>query len=175
MRSVLVLALPSLLYRGEGGKGTERLRNMLQGAQQCLGRAGFRLGRLGPESTCLPTGLTYCLLVWREQRLHGCDNVTTCCDRDVRQGRVGLPVSWLTQACTSQCGPLWCLGAEQPPRRPFCLVRRWEALHCSPRPLELGGGRAQAHLFGIRHELSTAGQKPAPQSQKGFGNTPPNV
>lgn len=150
---------------------------MPKGAQQCLGRAGFRLGQLGPESTCLPTGLTYCLLVWREQRLHGCHNETTCCDRDVRQGRVGS-ACFLADAGLHL--PVWASvvlgGLSNPPRRPFCLVRRWEALHCSLRPLELGGGRAQAHLFGIRHELSTAGQKPAPQSQKaGFGNTPPNV
>lgn len=89
----------------------------------------------------------------------------------------GLPVSWLTDACLHL--PVWASvvlgGLSNPPGglsawseggRPFTALR----------PLELGGGRAQAHLFGIRHELSTAGQKPAPQSQKaGFGNTPPNV
>lgn len=40
------------------------------------------------------------------------------------------------------------------------------------RAAERGGGGAQTHLFGIRRELSTVGQKLAPFSQKaGFGHT----
>lgn len=56
-----MLYIPSLspfpLYRG-GGKGTERLGDLPRGAQQRLGRAGFRLGQLGSESECSTTGLT---------------------------------------------------------------------------------------------------------------------
>lgn len=57
LRAVLLPALPSPFYRG-AGKGTERLRDTAEGAQQSFGRAGFRLGELGPESTCLAAGLT---------------------------------------------------------------------------------------------------------------------
>lgn len=143
---MLVLALPSLFYRGGGGKGTERLRNMPKGTQQCLGRAGFRLGQLGPESTCLPTGLTYCLLVLREQRLHGCHNETTCCDRDFCQGRVGS-ACFLADACLHL--PVWASvvpgGLSNPPGglsawseggRPFtALSGPWSWVGAGHRPI----------------------------------------
>lgn len=85
------------------------------------------------------------------------------------------------------------LRTEQPnpPERavPCPPCRRPGSLVGSGRPLpafwgpwirrgvtEPGGGRAQTHLFGIRHELNTVGQKLALWSQKAkLGNASPNV
>lgn len=74
----------------------------------------------------------------------------------------GPPVAWLMQAWTSQSGPLGCLEDGATPQEALQPSEKAGGPSRLSEALEPGEGGALTHLFGIRHELSRAGQKPAP-------------
>lgn len=165
------LASPFLLYRG-GEKGTERLRDLPRGAQQRLAETQTQTTRPQvcvfnhsdhfTDSQC--GGKNSC-------HVHGCRHVT-CAGTEADTGHPGLSVLllvWPGPLCLCPCGA-W--RPEPPPpgraaphspqeatQLPSGLIRRREAPQSGRGATEQGGGGAQTHLFGIRQELSTVGQK----------------